>query len=127
MESLFEKMGGTYIKCGDYYVPNLGQFDDETEIDDRPYGKYGMLRERYLKEHRQALYSHLVLNGELHSHLQDVQEQAQSMLDNLIPQYKAKQGVTEELKATDQLLWVQKMNAIVVQIEEFIFSELIYR
>ena len=124
-QSIFEKMGGTYTKVGDYYIPNLIIGNDE-EIDDRPIGKYGMLREIYLKEHRHALYNHLLLSGKLPSHLRDVQEQAQDLLDRLIPQYKAKQGVTEELKANHQLLWVQKMNGIVAQIEEFIFSEIVY-
>lgn len=127
MQSIFEKMGGTYIKVGDYYVPELGQFnDDQEEIDDRPLGKYGMLRETYLKEHRQALYNHLLLSGELPTHLRDVQEQAQQLMDTLIPQYKENQGVTELLKATDQMEWVGRMNNIVAQVEEIIFSKIIY-
>ena len=127
MKSLFEQMGGKYIKVGDYYVPDLGQLDDEQEpIDNRPIGKYGMLRESFLKEHHKPLYNHLLLSGELQTHLRDVQEQAQQLLDTLIPQYKEKQGVTEELKAIDQMEWVGKMNNIVSQIEEIIFSEIVY-
>ncbi|WP_317854389.1 TnpV protein [Chakrabartyella piscis] len=125
-QSIFEKMGGTYIKVGDYYVPNLGQFEDEEETDDRPLGKYGMLRRTYLEEHRKPLYNHLLLSGELHSHLRDVNEQAQQMIDTLLPQYKAKQCVTEELKAREQLLWVGMVNNIIAQIEEIIFSEIVY-
>lgn len=83
-QSIFEKMGGKYIKVGDYYVPDFGQFDEDTEpVDDRPLGKYGMLRESYLKEHRKPLYNHLLLSGELHSHLRDIQEQSQQLLDRL--------------------------------------------
>ncbi len=127
MKSLFEQMGGKYIKVGDYYVPDLGQFDDEKKtMDNRSIGKYGMLRETFLKEYHKPLYNHLLLIGKLHSHLRDVQEEAQQLLDTLIPQYKEKQGITEELKATDQMEWVGRMNNIVAQIEEIIFSEIVY-
>lgn len=126
MQSIFGKMGGTYIKVGDYYVPDLGQFNDEKETDDRPIGKYGMLRRTYLEEHHKPLFNHLLLSGELHSHLRDVQEQSQNLIDTLLPPYKAKQGVTEELKMSDQLLWVGRVNNIIAQIEEIIFTEIIY-
>ena len=126
-QSIFEKMGGKYIKVGDYYVPDFGQFDEDTEpVDDRPLGKYGMLRETYLKENRSPLYNHLLLSGELHSHLRDVNEEAQNLLDRLLPQYKAKQGVTEELKADNQLEWVGRVNNIIAQIEEIIFADIVY-
>lgn len=126
-QSIFEKLGGTYIKVGDYYVPNLGQFNEnKSDTDDRPLGKYGMLYETFLKEHRTPLYHHLLLNGTLHSHLRDVNEQSQYLLDTLLPQYKEKQGVTEELKATNQLEWVGRVNNIIAQIEEIIFTEIIY-
>lgn len=125
-QSIFEKNGGKYIKVGDYYVPDLRQFDEDTEpVDERPIGKYGSLRRTYLEEHRKPLYNHLLLSGKLHSHLRDVNEQSQQMIDTL-PPYKAKQGVTEELKAQDQLLWVGKVNNIIAQIEEIIYSEIVY-
>ena len=126
-QSIFEKMGGKYIKVGDYYLPDFGQFDeDEEEVDDRPLGKFGMLRESYLKEHRKHYYNRLLFSGELNSHLRDVNEQAQSLLDRLLPQYKVSQGVTEELKATNQLEWVGRVNNIIVQIEEIIFADIVY-
>lgn len=125
-QTIFEKLGGTYTKVGDYYVPDLGQFDEDEIIDDRPLGKYGMLRESYLKECRQTLYNHLLLSGELPTHLRDVQEQSQHLMDTLMPQYKEKQGVTETLKATDQMEWVGRINNIVAQVEEIIFSRIIY-
>ncbi len=126
-QSIFEKMGGKYIKVGDYYVPDFGQFDDdEDETDNRPLGKYGMMREAYLKEHHKPLYNHLLLSGELDSHLCDVNEEAQNLLDRLLPQYKAIQGVTEDLKATNQFEWVGRVNNIVAQIEEIIFSDIVY-
>ncbi len=126
-QSLFEKMGGKYIKVGDYYVPDFGQFDDdEEETDNRPLGKYGMIRETYLKEQHKPLYNHLLLSGELHSHLRDVNEEAVNMLDRLLPQYKEIQGVTEDLKATNQFEWVGRVNNVVAQIEEIIFSDIVY-
>ena len=102
MKSLFEQMGGKYIKIGDYYFPDLGQFDEEEEpIDNRPIGKYGMLR--------------------------DIQEQAQQLLDTLIPQYKEKQGITEELKFTDQMEWARLMNIAHSICGKFIFDRIIYK
>lgn len=83
-QSLFEKMGGTYTKAGDYYIPNL-IIGNEDEKDERPIGKYGSLRRTYLEEHRKPLFNHLVLSGTLHTHLKDVNEQAQELLDRFIP------------------------------------------
>ena len=128
MKNIFEQMGGKYIKVGDYYVPDLGQFDDEKEpIDNRPIGKYGMLCETFLKEHHKPLYNHLLLSGELHSHLRNVQEQSQQLLDALIPQYKEKYGITEKLKASDQMEWVRLMNMTHSICEEFIFDMIVYK
>lgn len=106
-QSVFEKLGGKYIKVGDYYVLDFGQFDDdEDETDDRLLGKYGMMRKTYLKGHHNPLYNHLLLSGKLHTHLCDVNEEAVNMLDRLFIQYKASQGVTEDMKATNQFEWV---------------------
>ena len=126
-ESIFEKMGGKYIKVGDYYVPDFGQFEADTEpVDERVIGKYGSLRRTFLEEHRPATYTKLLYSFELDTHLKDVNEQAQNLLDKLIPQYKARQGVTEELKASNQLEWVGRVNNIIAQIEEIIYSEIVY-
>ena len=126
-ESIFEKMGGKYIKVGDYYVPDFGQFEKNTEpVDERVIGKYGSLRRTFLEEHRPATYTKLLYSFELDTHLKDVNEQAQNLLDKLIPQYKARQGVTEELKASNQLEWVGRVNNIIAQIEEIIYSEIVY-
>ena len=126
-ESIFEKMGGKYIKVGDYYVPDFGQFEKNTEpVDERVIGKYGSLRRTFLEEHRPATYTKLLYSFELDTHLKDVNEQAQNLLDKLLPQYKARQGVTEELKATNQLEWVGRVNNIIAQIEEIIYSEIVY-
>ncbi len=125
MKSLFENTGGTYTKVGDYYIPNL-KLADEVFSDDMPLGKYGLLRESYLKEHKPALYNNLLLTGKLLSHLHDVEQQAQQLLDTMVPQMMKSENVTEELKSIDQLEWIGKMNNIKAQIEEIIFSEIVY-
>lgn len=112
----------TYSQCGDYYIPDL-----IYSVPDVPIGKYGLLRESYLKKHCSARYSHLLMSGKLYPHLIDVDEQAQHLLDTIIPRLKAQHGITEELKTTDQMEWVGKMNHIRAQVEEVIFSEIIYR
>ena len=126
-QSIFEKNGGKYIKVGDYYVPDLGQFDEDTEpVDERVIGKYGSLRRTFLEEHRPAIYTKLLYSFELDTHLKDVNVEAQNLIDKLLPQYKKQQGVTEELKAQNQLLWVGKVNNIIAQIEEIIYREIVY-
>lgn len=123
MQSIFEKMGGTYIQSGDYYIPNLELPDDEV----RPsLGKYGMLRETFLMEHRKLQYHHLLLNGTLYAHLSEVDQQAQNLLDTMMPQMIKAENVTEELKATNQMEWVGRINSIKIRIEEIIFSEIVY-
>lgn len=128
MKSIFEQMGGKYIQIGDYYVHDFGQFDDEQgSIDNRPIGKYEMLRESFLKERHNPLYNHLLLSGELSSHLRDVEEESQKLLDLLMPQYKVKFEITEELKSTNQMEWIKSMNMAISIAEEIIFNEIIYQ
>lgn len=111
----------TYSKCGDYYIPDL-----VYNVPDTPIGKYGLSRESYLQEHHSARYNNFLLSGQLYPHLQEVDKKAQYLLDTMIPKLKAQQGVTEELKATDQMEWVGRMNNIKAQVEEVIFSEIVY-
>jgi hypothetical protein len=118
----FEKMGGTYSKVGDYYLPDLLP----PETDGRYYGKYGRLREKYLKNHRKVKYLNLLTSGGLHSHLCDIDEQARNMVELLINQMAKNEGVTEQLKATDQMAWVGKINNIKARAEEFVYAEMIY-
>ena len=125
-QTIFEKLGGTYIKVCDYYIPDL-KLADEVYPDNMPLGKYGLLRESYLKEHKSALYNHLLLTGKLRSHLHDVEQQAQQLLDTMVPQMMKLENVTEKLKATNQLEWVARMNNIKARIEEIIFSEIVYK
>ena len=108
MKSIFEQQGGTYTMQGDYRQPNLLPPTEEV----RPIGVWGQRRLNYLKHHRKVLYYNLLTSGKLHSHLADVEEQAQDLYSRLVKQYAEKEGITEQLKVTDQMKWVQKMNNI---------------
>ena len=112
----------TYRRCGDYLLPDLGLTDEEQ----RPLGKYGRMRLNYLKENRPVLFSSLLLSGKLMEHLHEIDETCNARFDLLIPQMQAAEGVAEELKATDQLEWVRRMNDIRHQVEEALLDELIY-
>jgi hypothetical protein len=123
MKSTFEKMGGTYTLGADgIYYPNLVSTDEEPH-----YGKYGMLRKTYLKEHRPAMYSLYMLEDRLTKHLNAVDDEAQERMGILVRQMMEKQGVTEELKARDQMVWVGAVNNIRNVAEEIVLKELIYR
>ena len=110
----------TYTMQGDYLIPDL------TVPESPKLGKYGMLRRTFLREHRDGIYTGMLLNGTLNSHLEEVDRQAQKMLDDLTEQMKALNGVTESLKAEDQMRWVQMMNSIRHSAEEVILNDLIY-
>ena len=122
MKSTFEKMGGTYTLGADgIYYPNLVSTDEEAH-----YGKYGMLRKPYLKEHRPAMYSLYMLEDRLTEHLNTVDDEAQERMDILVSQMMEKQGITEELKARDQMEWVRAVNNIRNAAEEIVLKELVY-
>lgn len=112
----------TYTKSGNYYIPDLTM----EEQPDTPIGKYGRMRQRYLKEHRPVLYSDLFLQGKLYSHLLEVDRAANAQMEVLMPQLMQAAGVTEELKAADQMKWVGLMNTLKAQVEEIIRDELIF-
>lgn len=112
----------TYTRVGDYYIPNLKL----TEQPDKPIGKYGRMRQRYLKEYRPALYSSLLLTEKLYLHLLEIDEAVNKRMDILMPQLMKAVGVTEELKAADQMKWVGLANACKAQAEEIVLDELIY-
>ena len=123
MKSTFEKMGGTYTLGADgIYYPNLVSTDEEPH-----YGKYGIMRKMYLKEHRPAMYSLYMLEDRLTAHLNAVDDEAQERMGILMRQMMEKQGVTEELKARDQMVWVGVVNNIRNAAEEIVLKELIYR
>lgn len=121
MKSLFEKSGGTYTLQGDYRLPNLTL----PAEDERPIGVWGQRRLRYLKQHHKVLYYNLLTSGKLHSHLADTEEQAQALFSRLIKEYAEKEGVTEQLKATDQMAWVRRMNNIRERATEVVNSEVV--
>ena len=124
MEKLKERItenGIDYILVGDYYIPDL-----KLPEENRPIGRYGRLHREYLKQEHPARYSSLILTGKLWTYLADLNEQAEERLDLIIEQMKSAEGVTEELKAQNQLEWVGRMNNIRSRAEEIINSELIY-
>ena len=113
----------TYTKVGDYYIPDL-VLDELEPV--KTVGKYGSLRRTYLKQHRHDLWRELAGSGKLTAHLLDIDDTAQEWMDRLLPQMMEAAGVTEELKARDQMAWVGLMNCCKAQVEEIIFAELIY-
>ena len=111
-----------YKQNGDYFLPDLGL----TEAEQKPLGKYGRMRLQYLEQDRPGLYTRLILSGKLMEHLQEIETTAQTRLDSLMSLLTKQNGVTEELKAQDQMTWVAQMNSLKHQAEELILSELIY-
>lgn len=112
----------TYTRCGDYDIPDL----ELSCREDRPIGKFGRMRRRYLQEHRPVLFNCLLLSETLYPHLLEIDKAAHHRLDTLMPQLIEAAGVTENLKAADPMKWVGLMNALKAQAEEIIMSELIY-
>ena len=122
MKSIFEQQGGTYTMKGDYRLPNLLPPTEE----ERPIGVWGQRRLNYLKHHRKILYYNLLTSGKLHSHLADIEEQAQDLFSRLVKEYAEKEGITEQLKAIDQLKWVQRMNNIRERVIETVNVKLVF-
>ena len=116
-----EKNGMSYTLHGDYYLPDLVLREEEPI-----YGKYGMLRKQFLKEHRSAGYQYLLLTGKLNEHLNQIDQEAREQVETLMEQMTEKQGVTEELKAQDQMEWVRLMNNIKASAEEIILKNMVY-
>ena len=116
-----EKNGMSYTLHGDYYLPDLVLREEEPT-----YGKYGMLRKQFLKEHRSARYQYLLLTGKLNEHLNQTNQEAREQVETLMEQMTEKQGVTEELKVQDQMKWVRLMNNIKVSAEEIILKNMVY-
>lgn len=117
-----ENNGLWYELIGDYYIPVLTLSSEEQ----RPIGKWGRMHRDYLKEHRPILFNDLILSGQLWTYLANLNEQAQERLSLIIEQMKASEGVTEDLKAADQMAWVGAMNSIRNRAEEIILREMIY-
>ena len=116
-----EKNGMSYTLHGDYYLPDLVLREEEPT-----YGKYGMLRKQFLKEHRSARYQYMLLTGKLNEHLNQIDQEAREQVEMLMKQMAEKKGVTEELKAQDQMRWVRLMNNIKASAEEIILKNMVY-
>ena len=122
-KTIFEKAGGTYTQVGDYMLPDLLLAEEEKEAN---IGIWEMRHKRYLKQNHKVLYYNLMTSGKLNSYLADIEQQAQNLFLRLVKQYTENEGVTEQLKATDQMKWVQKMNNINNRAMEIVNNELIY-
>ena len=120
MKSTFEELGGIYKQVGDYLLPDV-DVPENPEI-----GFWGIQRRKYLLEHQPALYTALFLSGKLADHLQEIDRSANQVFDQLVDQLKTRYGVTEQLKATDQMKWVRRMNAVRHEAAEIVMKELIY-
>ena len=121
-QSFFEQSGGTYTRFGDYLFPNLVIEESEQH----PIGKYGRMRKRYLKEHRPVLYSNLLTAGKLYRHLAEIDQACEERMNILIRQMAKQEGVSESLKASDQMEWVRRMNGIQNRAEEIVLQELVF-
>ena len=117
-----ESNGLWYELIGDYYIPILVLPSEEQ----RPIGKWGRMHREYLREHCPILFNNLILSGQLWTYLADLNEQAQECLSLIVEQMKISEGVTEELKAADQMIWVRAMNSIRNRAEEIVLREMIY-
>lgn len=122
-KTIFEDMGGTYTQVGNYLLPDLKLPEEEKQAN---IGVWGMRHKRFLKENHRVLYSNLMTSGKLVTYLDDIEQQATAMFLWLVKELAEKENVTEELKVTDQMLWVQKMNNIRNRATEIVNAELIY-
>ena len=122
MKTIFEEMGGTYRQVGDYFIPSITLPDDgEYQI-----GKYGRMRRSYLKEYRKILYNNYVLEGTLFKHLAEIDQDCNERIENIVSAMAKQEGVTEALKAADQIKWVRRMKSIRNRAEEIVLHELVY-
>lgn len=122
MNSLFEQLGGTYTRQGDYCLPDVRLPPEE----ERPIGIYGQRQRVYLKKHYRVLYYNLLTAGILDGHLADIEEQTQELFLRLVEQYADTEGMTEALKADDPMAWVRKMNSIRNRANEAVMQEIVY-
>lgn len=121
-KSLFEQLGGTYTQAGDYLLPNLTIPEEEQ----KPIGIWGQRHARHLKQHHKILYYNLLTSGKLNAHLAEIDRQAEEMFFRLVKQMAEREGVTEQLKAQNQMEWVGRMNNIRNGVAEIIYAEIIF-
>ena len=122
MNTIYEESGGTYTQKNGYLYPNITM----PEEDKTPIGKYGRMRKRYLEEHRPIVYSQLFVSGKLFSHLQEIDKSCCERIELIVAQMTKKEGITEKLKAANQMEWIRRMNGVINRAEEIVLSELIY-
>ena len=122
-KTIFEQMGGTYTQAGDYILPDLLPAEEEKEAN---IGVWAMRHKRYLQQNHKVRYYNLLTSGKLNSYLADIEQQAQDLFLRLVKDLAEKENITEELKSTDMMLWVQKMNNIRNRTTEIVNEELIY-
>lgn len=121
-KTIFEEMGGTYIRHGDYLIPCLTLPEEEQRF----IGVWGQRHLRYLKEHRRGVYLNLLTSGRLNDYLADIEEQAQKRFERIVEQMKKAQRITEQLKAENQMEWVGRMNNVQACARESVEKEIIY-
>ena len=122
-KTIFEEMGGTYIRQGDYLIPCPTLLEEEQRF----IGVWGQRHKCYLKEHKKAVYITLLTSGRLNSYLADIEEQAQERFERIVEQMKQAQGITEQLKAENQMEWVARMNNVQASAREIVDKEIIYQ
>ena len=122
-KTIFEEMGGTYARQGDYLLPCLFL---PAEKENKPIGVWGQRHLRYLKQHRKVLYTNLLTSGKLNSYLADIDEQAEDLFFRLVNQMVEREGVTEQMKADEMMKWVGLMNNIRSRAEEVVMKEYVY-
>lgn len=124
VKTIFEQTGGTYMQVGDYMLPDISlPAEEETETN---IGVWALRHKRYLKQNHKVLYYNLLTRGKLNSYLADIEQQAQNLFSRLVKDLAEKENVTEGLKSTDMMLWVQKINSLRNQATEIVNAELIY-
>ena len=121
-KSIFEEMGGTYHEENGYLIPDLTLPTEE----EKPIGIWGQRHLRYIKEHRRLLYVNLLTSGKLNSYLADINEQAEELFFRLVKQLAEKEGITEELKSTNQMAWIGAMNNIQARAREIVHTDIVY-
>ena len=121
-KTIFEQMGGTYTIQGDYYLPDLTVLPKEKH----PIGVWAHRRRQYLKRHHKILYYNLLTSGKLHSHLADVEEEAKSLFLRLVKEYAEEEGVTEQLKAENPMVWVRRINNIRSRVIDVVDAEVVF-
>ena len=121
-KTIFEEIGGTYIRHGDYLIPCLTLPEEEQRF----VGVWGQRHKRYLKEHKRVVYITLLTSGRLNDYLADIEEQAQERFERIVEQMKLTRGITEQLKAENQMEWVARMNNIQACAREIVDREIVY-